>query len=126
MKVKPTKCAQLSMNPPIRHGRALNNQPFKNIIIDNHAIPVVDGEQKFKYLEFLRDRNIHQNPHDIYAKYIDKMRKLTMSALHPWHVIDAFKIFIQPKLIFFFRNYKTSISAAEATTVDSRKSEIRF
>jgi len=102
MKVKPTKCAQLTMSPAIRHGKTANNQPFKNIIINNHPIPVVEGEQKFKYLGILRGKDIHQNPHDIYAKYIDKMRKLTMSALHPWHVLDAFKTFIQPKLIFFF------------------------
>ena len=73
-------------------------------------IPIVEGKQKFKNLRILRRKNIHQNLHDIYAKYIDKMRKLTMSALHSWIVIDAFKIFIQPKLIFFFRNYKTAIS----------------
>jgi len=76
MKVKPTKCAQLTMNPPIKHGWTLNNQPFANVIINDHPIPIVEGEQKFKYLGILRGKNIHQNPHDIYAKYIDKMQKL--------------------------------------------------
>ena len=51
--------------------------------IDQTPIPIFDKMDKYKYLGIMRGQLIRQNPHDLYNKYIAKMKSLTNSALLP-------------------------------------------
>ena len=52
----------------------------------------------------------------MYQKCLEKLKLITQSSLLPWQTLDAVKIFIHSKLIFYFRNYATSAALIRANS----------
>lgn len=77
----------------------------ETIFIDDTAIPIVDDEEGYRYLGVDFTRKTKHTPEKLFKKLIKDLKKIARSILFPWQKIDAYKIFLHSRLIFFFRNY---------------------
>jgi len=94
MRFNANKCRYLSF--PLEAG---------TIYIDGSAIPIVDDEEGYRYLGVDFTRKTKHTPEKLFKNLISDLKKIARSILFPWQKIDAYKIFLHSRLIFFFRNY---------------------
>lgn len=83
MKLNPKKCATLSL-------LNASKKSSKQIKIDGTPIKNISKTDKesYKYLGIDRKHTIPHNPHDVYAKFTNRLNAIHRSALLPWHKIN--------------------------------------
>ena len=94
MQFNASKCGYLSV--PIE---------AETIFINGTAIPIVDDDEGYRYLGVDFTRKTKHSPVQLFKNFIRDLKKIAKSILFPWQKIDAYKIFLHSRLIFFFRNY---------------------
>jgi hypothetical protein len=100
---KPRKCGSLG----IVKGKHCKSQ----FIIGKDNIPSLGLQESYKYLGTPQGFKVDQTPHELLETLVEQSKILFKSFLAPWQKIDAYLLFIYPRLQFLIRACRIPISS---------------
>ena len=112
LKFQPGKCAFLTV-PQLQNSNSIDVEGFQ--------IRRLANGEFYQYLGVPVGVRHDQSPYQMLEQLINDLRKIADSDLFQWQKLQAYQIFLHPRLIFSFRTREVKISALEDSKKPGRK-----